>query len=103
VSDPTAYVRYADFLDADARRRGDALELGHDWQDGHHRCRACWYQATGELTIERLADGGVHLDLEDFHQGVRGPIEILARIPTRAALETLKGANSRVAPQAASR
>lgn len=47
MSGLTAYVRYADFLDADARRRGDALELGHDWHDGPHRYRACWYEQTG--------------------------------------------------------
>lgn len=98
VSGPIAYARYADFLDADTRRRGDALEFGHDWHDGPYRCRACWYEATGELTIERLTDGGVHLDLEDFHQGVCGPVEILALIPTRAALETLLGRWPNVAP-----
>lgn len=94
----TAYVRYADFLHADPRRRGDALELGHDWRDGPNRYRACWYHATGELTLERLADGGAHLDLEDFHQGVCGPVEILARIPSRPQLDALLGRWPNIAP-----
>ena len=90
------YVRYEDFLDADARRRGDALELGHDWRDGRHRHRVCWYEATGELTLERLSDSD-RLELEDFYRGVSGPVEILRRIPTRGELDRLLGAWPNVA------
>lgn len=91
------YVRYEDFLDADPRRRGDALELGIDWRDGAQRYRACWYEATGELTLERLSDAE-RLDLEDFHRGVSGPVEILRRIPTRDELDRLLGLWPNVAP-----
>lgn len=35
------YARYTDFLDADPRRRGDALELGHDWRDDDELYRVC--------------------------------------------------------------
>ncbi len=86
-----AYVRYEDFLDADPRRRGDALELGIDWRDGEDRYRACWYEATGELTLERLSRSE-RLDLEDFYRGVSGPVEILRRIPDRGELDRLLGA-----------
>lgn len=87
---PVAYVRYADFLDEDPRRRGDALEFGHDWLDEDDRYRACWYPATGELTIERLDPSG-ELALEDFHEGVAGPVEVVARFATRSALERALG------------
>jgi hypothetical protein len=63
------YARYADFLDADPRRRADALELGHDWREGSDRYRVCWYEHTGELTAERLSSPA-DLDLEDFHRGI---------------------------------
>lgn len=96
-SSPPAYVRYRDFLDADPRRRGDALELGTDWRDGHARYRACWYQATGELTLERLRATDA-LQLEDFHLGVSGPIEILRRVPTRDELDQLLGRWPNIAP-----
>ena len=85
------YVRYEDFLDADPRRCGDALELGIDWRDGEDRYRACWYEATGELTLERLSDAE-RLDLEDFYRGVSGPVEVLRRIPDRRELDRLLGA-----------
>ena len=52
---PGTYARYSDFLGEDPRRRGNALELGHDWRDGDARYRVCWYEETGELTSERLA------------------------------------------------
>ncbi len=94
---PVAYVRYADFLDDDPGRRGDALELGHDWLDGEDRYRACWYPATGELTIERL-DPNAELALEDFHQGISGPVEVVARFATRAELERALGAWPNPAP-----
>jgi len=84
------YVRYRDFLAADPRRRGDAFELGHQWRDGHERYRVCWYEETGELTAERLAEDA-ELDLEDFHKGVEGPVEVLAHIETREELERLLG------------
>lgn len=87
---PVAYVRYADFLDADPGRRGDALELGHDWRDGDDLYRVCWYPATGELTIERL-DPDDDLALEDFHHGIAGPVEVLARFASRSELEQALG------------
>jgi hypothetical protein len=67
-----------------------ALELGHDWRDGDHRYRVCWYQQTGELTLERL-NHDQSLELEDFHHGVSGPTEILAHIATRQELGHLLG------------
>lgn len=94
---PVAYVRYADFLDGDPARRGDALEFGHDWLDGEDRYRACWYPGTGELTIERLDPDG-ELALEDFHQGVAGPVEVLARFSNRADIERVLGAWPNPAP-----
>ncbi len=84
------YVRYRDFLDADPRRRGDALEFGHDWRGPEGRYRVCWYQDTGELTAERLS-ATEPLDLEDFHQGISGPVHLIARIPSRAQLDRLLG------------
>jgi hypothetical protein len=90
------YSSYEDFLNADPRRRGDALELGTDWQDGPRRYRACWYQETGELTAECLNDG--RLDLEDFHQGIAGPIHVLRRLPDRPALTALLGDWPNIAP-----
>jgi hypothetical protein len=90
------YARYRDFLDADARRRGDALEFGHDWRGPGGRYRVCWYQDTGELTAERLSDTQP-LELEDFHHGVEGPVFVLARIPSRAQLDRLVGAWPQVA------
>lgn len=87
---PVAYVRYADFLEADPGRRGDALELGHDWLEGGDRYRVCWYAATGELTAERL-DPDSELALEDFHRGVAGPVEVLARFGTQAELDRVLG------------
>lgn len=94
---PIAYVRYADFLDARPGRRGDALELGHDWRDGDDRYRACWYRETGELTIERL-DPDAALALEDFHGGIAGPVEVLARFTSRAELERALGRWPNAAP-----
>lgn len=91
------YVRYQDFLEADPRRRGDALELGHQWRDGTHRYRVCWYEETGELTIERLdADGS--LELEDFHGGVSGPVEVIREVKDRQTLEALLGRWPNIAP-----
>ncbi len=87
---PISYARYSDFLEADPGRRGDALELGHDWHDGDDRYRVCWYPATGELTAERL-DPEADLALEDFHRGVAGPVEVLAHIEKRAELERALG------------
>jgi hypothetical protein len=94
---PVAYVRYQDFLDADSGRRGDALELGHDWREGDDRYRACWYRATGELTIERL-DPDTELALEDFHRGIAGPVEVLAHFASRAELERALGRWPNAAP-----
>lgn len=91
------YARYADFLDGDPRRRGNALELGHDWRDGDEHYRVCWYEETGELTCERLSADAMP-DLEDFHQGIAGPVEILARLPKREALEELIGPWPHIAP-----
>lgn len=90
LSTTPPYAHYEEFLDADPRRRGDALEFGHRWRDGDGRYRVCWYEQTGELTAERLAEGA-ELELEDFHAGVEGPVEVLARIKTRAELERLVG------------
>jgi hypothetical protein len=90
------YARYRDFLDVDARRRGDALEFGHDWRGPGGRYRVCWYQETGELTAERLSETQA-LDLEDFHRGIEGPVFVLARIPSRAQLDRLLGAWPQVA------
>lgn len=81
---------YQDFLTADPRRFSDALELGHDWFDGHRRYRACWYEETGELTLEGL-DDPPQLDVDDFHSGVRGPVQVIAVIPSRRQLEALLG------------
>lgn len=92
-----AYVRYADFLDADPGRRGDALEFGNDWRDGDDTYRVCWYQATGELTLERL-DPDAELALEDFHRGIAGPVEVLARFGSRAELEQALGPWPNAAP-----
>ncbi len=89
-SQASHYTRYRDFLDADERRRGDALEFGHDWRGPQGRYRVCWYQDTGELTAERLSETQP-LDLEDFHQGVAGPVLIIGRIPSRAQLDRLLG------------
>lgn len=101
MSDPPAspiYARYADFQAADPRRRrGDAYELGADWCDGRHSYRACWYQQTGELTLERLSDSEP-LAVENFDQGVQGPVEVLAHIPTRAELSLLLGEWPNIAP-----
>ncbi len=94
---PATYLRYADFLDGDSRRRGNALELGHDWRDGDDCYRVCWYEETGELTCERLAAGDMP-HLEDFHAGIAGPIEVLAVLSTREALEELTGRWPNVAP-----
>jgi len=90
LSTSPPYARYEEFLDADPRRRGDALELGHRWRDGDGRYRVCWYEQTGELTAERLTEDA-ELELEDFHAGVDGPVEVLARINTRSELERLVG------------
>lgn len=84
------YVRYEDFLRADPRREGNALELGADWRDGDDRYRLCWYEQTNELTLERLSDEEP-LDLEDFHRGIAGPVEILPGVRDRAQLEALLG------------
>lgn len=84
------YPRYGDFLEADPRRKGDALELGHDWRDGDERYRVCWYEETGELTAERLGSDQ-ELELEDFHRGVAGPVEIIARVQSRERLNQLLG------------
>jgi hypothetical protein len=90
LSSSPPYARYDEFLDADPRRRGNAFEFGHRWRDGDGRYRVCWYEETGELTAERLAKDA-KLELEDFHAGIDGPVEILARIETRAELERLIG------------
>lgn len=91
-----SYTSYDAFLNADSRRRGDALELGSNWRDGALNYRACWYEETGELTAERLTDR--QQDLEDFHRGVSGPIHILGRVPDRQALTALLGEWPNVAP-----
>ena len=92
------YARYAEFLQADPRRRGDALELGADWVDRGARYRACWYEQTGELTLERLSSSEP-MAVEDFSQGVSGPVEILRRIQTRAELTRLLGRWPNIAPR----
>ncbi len=89
------YVSYADFLEADPRRRGDALELGIDWRDGESCYRACWYRATGEVTLERLAPPD-ELRVEDFHQGIAGPVEVLRYVPRQEELTRLIGPWPRV-------
>jgi hypothetical protein len=93
----TQYDTHAAFLAGDHRRHGDALELGHDWREGAHRYRVCWYQQTGELTLERLSPHQ-RLKLEDFHHGVTGPTEILAHIPSRQELGHILGDWPTVAP-----
>ena len=95
--DQLVYVRYADFLRADPRREGDALELGADWRDGDALYRMCWYQETGELTLERLSVKD-ETDLEDFHRGVSGPVEVLRHVSTREQLDALLGEWPNVAP-----
>jgi hypothetical protein len=88
---PDHDASYRDFLDSDRRRYGNALEFGHNWTDeSGRRYRVCWYEETGELTAERLSDAE-QLDVEDFYQGVAGPIEIIARISTRAQVDRLIG------------
>lgn len=94
--DRLLYASYTEFLAADPRRRGDALELGIDWREGAVRYRVCWYEHTGELTLERLSSRG--LDLEDFYAGVSGPVEILSRVPTRRELSALLGRWPNIAP-----
>lgn len=80
---------YETFLAADPRRRGDALEIGHDFTDEHgERCRVCWYRETGEVTIERVDFDAI--DLEDFHQGVLSA-QVAATVD-RATLEQQLGA-----------
>lgn len=86
----SVYERYADFLASDPRRRGDALELGADWEQDGVRYRACWYEQTGEVTLERLSEREP-LSVENFHRGVSGPVEVLRHVPTRAELEALLG------------
>ncbi len=69
-ADDQAPVAYADFLTADPRRRGDALELGHDFTDEQgNRYRACWYAETTEMTIELIPDFDA-LEVDDFHAGI---------------------------------
>lgn len=82
------YPRYEDFLAADPRRREAAHEFGHDWHDGRHRYRICWYPRTHELTAERLSTTEP-LELEDFDRGVSGPVEILHRIASQEKVERL--------------
>lgn len=79
---PLSPTPAARLLDADPARRGDALELGHDWRAGADTYRACWCGATGELTVERL-DPDRALALDDFHRGVAGPVEVLAYFDIR--------------------
>lgn len=82
-------VAYTDFLAADTRRHGDALELGHDYTDNQdNRYRACWYAETGEMTIELIPDFDA-LDLEDFHAGI-ATAEVIARFD-RDELESRLG------------
>lgn len=101
VSDDPAgqpvYVRYQDFLDADPRRKDDALELGADWRDGDARYRVCWYEHTHELTAERLSLTE-DLKIEDFHHGVSGPVEVISLIATRDELSMLLGDWPNIAP-----
>jgi hypothetical protein len=81
---------YEAFLAADRRRRGSALELGHDLRGDRVRWRVCWYEETGELTVEDMDDaGGIHV--EDFHAGISGPVRVLAVVASRERLETLLG------------
>ena len=94
-----SYGRYADFLVDDQRRRGDALELGRDWREGEHIYRVCWYEATGELTAERI-DPAAEPALDDFHAGVVGPVEVLGRFATREALDLALGEWPNVLPSA---
>jgi hypothetical protein len=51
---------------------------------------ACSRSATGELTAERLANTE-SLNLEDFPQGISGPVYVIGRIPSRAQLDRLIG------------
>lgn len=92
-----SYARYADFLEADRRRKGNALELGHDWRDGDERYRVCWYEETGELTVERLGSAR-RLDLDDFHRGIAGPVEIVGHVRSREELTELLGEWPNIAP-----
>jgi hypothetical protein len=79
---------YEEFLASDPRRRGDAIELGHSWFDRAARSRACWYEGTGELTVEGL-DNEAEPDIDDFHAGVSGPVRVIAVIRSRRELEAL--------------
>lgn len=56
----------------------------------------CWYDETGELTFERLSSEEP-LDLEDFHRGITGPVEVVALVPDRRQLAMLLGAWPNVA------
>ena len=85
-----SYETYAAFLEADSRRCGDVLELGHDWLDRDGRYRVCWYTATGELTAERL-DPDCHLEPEDFEGCVTGPVQLITAITTREELAAVVG------------
>jgi hypothetical protein len=100
VSEPAGqpvYVRYQDFLDADPRRKHDALELGTDWRDGDARYRVCWYEQTHELTAERLSPTDT-LAIDDFYHGISGPIEILSLITSRDELAMILGNWPNIAP-----
>lgn len=81
---------YQEFLAAVPGRRGDALEIGHDFTDEHdNRYRVAWYAHTGELTFERITDPDT-LDLEDFHHGI-ATAQVIAQLD-RAELEDRLGA-----------
>lgn len=91
------YVRYKDFLDADPRRKHDAIELGTDWRDGNARYRVCWYEQTHELTAERLSRTDP-LAIDDFYHGISGPVEILSMIASHDELSKVLGDWPNIAP-----
>lgn len=87
---PRRIASYHAFLTADARRRADALEVGHDFtDDAQGRYRVCFYVETGEVTIERLT-GPDALDIEDFDTGIAS-VEVLRAALSRAELDRALG------------
>ena len=80
---------YEWFLAGDRRRRGNALEIGHDFSADDGQWRVCWYEETGELTLEGVEVA--EFDVDDFHAGISGPVQVLGVVESQRRLETLLG------------
>ena len=81
---------YEEFLAADERRRRGALELGHNLSARDACWRACWYEQTGELTIEAITNAAA-IRADDFYAGISGPVTVLATIASQVELERILG------------